>query len=330
MFAVALVQRTTTPFVLVAFLGTLLACGGGATKEVVQASAQPEAVTKKPATDAGNPVVPDLAASYENERRILEYIPQAHGVVLHLSLAKTEASEFFGRHEDTILGGLEKHRQEVAKVCQFDPMLDIETITVGADLQTLGSADAVFALTTQLGATRIEECIGLLGGKVESGRYVIGGDSLGYYWPTEDVLVLSPGKTSEEIMLSLRAGRALDNATLMQYLSRTDPHATLWGAGIIPASLSSMLTGIGGTPTAFVVRGSLWAGIDFSMELTFNSEKEASALKTMLDTAFRSMGQPAPIGDLIAAIELEQLGPVLRFDAQLSPELAATVLKELQ
>lgn len=324
-------QRKPRSLLLSALAAGLVSCGGGSAKPKVQeASAQPEVVASKPAADAGNPVSIEVESTPSVERRILEYIPATYGLVLHLSLAKLEASEFFGTHESTLLGWFDEERQRIAKTCQLDPVLDVESITLGVDLKSMASADTVFAIATGLGATRVEDCIRAMGGKVEAGRYEIDGDLIGAYWPTEDVLLLSEGKSSEELMLELQKGRSLDNAALMQHLSRTDRNATLWGAGSIPSALSGIMGGMGSAPTAFVMRGNAWAGVDFSLEVSFATADEARQMKSMLDMALGSTRQSSPMGDVLAAIDIDQVDSKLFVDAQLSPQLAAKLIEELK
>lgn len=296
-----------------------------------KASSQPEAVQAKAVPqDAGNPVATDVVPTPENERRILEYLPSAYSFVLHLSLSKLEASELFTRHESTLLGSLETQRQSVIKKCHFDPLLDFETATLAVDLSNTNSPDTIIALTTSLGATRLEECVVAMGGSVKAGHYDFAGDTLAFYWPTEDVVLLSDEKNSEEMMRQLRDGRSLDNPQLMEFLSRTDRNATAWGAGSIPSALAGMLSTFGGAPRGFVMRGSVWAGIDLSLELSFATSKEADALMNMIKMGLNSSGQSSPFRELIAAIQVEQMGTLIRLDAQLSPNLSGALLKELQ
>ncbi|MCP4446124.1 MAG: hypothetical protein GY811_12375 [Myxococcales bacterium] len=322
-----MVQRITRARLLVASLIGLASCGGGGRGAVLKAGSQVEVVV--PTMDAGNPVAAEVVAVVDGERQILEYVPGAYGLILHLSLAKVEASEFFGRHESTLLRTLGEQRQRVVKLCQFAPMIDISTVTLGIDLRSKNSTGVLLVLSTSVGATRIEDCVRALGGKTTPDHYELDGDKFGYYWPAEDVLLLSGESNSEELVLALRSGRALDNPSLMQLLSRADRHATLWGAGSIPRSIAGAIAGLAGAPTGFVVRGSLWAGLDVSLELSFASKDDAAGMMKMLGLALKSSGQSSPFKELVAAIEFEQLDTVLRVDVQLSPDLAAALLKQL-
>jgi hypothetical protein len=288
-------------------------------------------VTAAATLDAGNPVASDVVRAPENERRILEYIPSTYEFVVHLSLNKLEASELFNRHESRLLGSLETQRQAVISSCHFDPLLDIETITLAIDLKNGNAPEVLFALSTALGATRIEECVVALGGKVSGGVYDLGGDTMSFYWPTDDVLLLSDKKSSEDMMLELRAGRALDNPQLMEVLSRTDRLATMWGAGTISSALATSLSMLGVAPKSFVVRGSVWAGVDLTLELSFPTDKDANGMMNMIKMALgSSSGQASPFRELIEAIDVEQFGSLIRFEAQLSPELTGELLRELQ
>ena len=313
--------------VLATQLLALWSCGGK--PAAVTAGGQAETIEAPPAAATGNPVAAEVVATPESERRILEYVPMAYGVLAHISLSKVEASEFFNTHESTLLRGLEAKRQAVVQACHFDPMLSLETVTFGLDMQNQSTPDLIGAITTSLGASRIEDCVRAMGGTVEAGRYKIGGSSVAAYWPTDDVLLLSSEKTSEEMKQGLRAGRALDNPVLMQYLSRTDRHATAWGGGGIPSAVASSLGGLGGIPVGFVLRASLWAGLDVSLEISFNDKAAAEGMANMLRMGLRSAGQSSPMRELIEAVEIDQIGPTLRLDAQFSPELAAALLKEL-
>jgi hypothetical protein len=324
-------QRTRFSTLSGLFASGLFACGGGAPSKVQQASSQPEPI-KAPALalDAGNPVLSEVVPTPENERRILEYLPSAYGIVIHLSLNKLESSEFFNRYESTLLGSLGSQRQAVVSKCHFDPLLDIESVTLAVDFRNGNSPEVIIALTTSLGATRIEECVVATGGTVGPGHYDSGNEKMGFYWPTEEVLLLSDKKTSEEMAKELQAGSSLDNPTLMEFLSRTDRNATLWGAGTIPSAVAASMGSFGGIPKGFVVRGSVWAGIDLSMELSFATTKEADSLMSLLKMGLASAGQSSPARELIAATDIEQLGTVIRLDAQLSPSLSGELLKELQ
>lgn len=330
--AVARLQQRSRFSFLSLVIAAFSACGGSSPAKTQQASALPEPV-KAPiaAVDAGNAVATAVVATPESERRILEYLPSAYGLVVHLSLKKLEASEFFNRHGSTLLGSLESQRQAMIKSCHFDPLLDFETATVAVDLSNTNSPDAIIALTTSLGATRVEECVVAMGGTLKMGEYHLGGgETMAFYWPTEDVVLLSREKTSEEIMLELRDGTSLDNPQLMEFLSRTDRNATMWGGGTIPSSLGAGLSSFGGVPQGFVVRGSVWAGIDLSLEVSFATTENANSMMAMVKMGLSSAGQTSPFRELVAAIDVEQHGSLIRLDAQLSPDLSGAILKELQ
>lgn len=309
-------------------LSTMVACGGSAST-VQQASSQPEPVAPPVAEVAAQDAAVDRAAPpLKSERRILEYLPSAYGVVIHLSLSKLEASELFTRHETSLLGSFEKERQAMIDTCHIDPMLDFETITFAIDLQS-GSPSLLMALTTPLGATRVEECLVAMDGTITAEHYDSGDEKMGYHWPTQDVLLLSPERSSDEIRQSLLAGTSLDNQGLMEYLSRTDRNATLWGGGAIPSVVAAQMASFGGIPKGFVVRGSAWAGIDLSVEMSFATSKEADSMMSMLKMGTSSVGQSSPARELIEATTIEQLGETVRVDAQLSPSLADELVKML-
>ena len=145
------------------------------------------------------------------------------------------------------------------------------------------------------------------------------------------MILLSDKKRSEDMMLELRAGRALDNPQLMEVLSRTDRLATMWGAGTIPSALAANLSMLGVVPKSFVIRGSVWAGVDLTLELSFPTDKDANGMMNMIKMAFgNSSSQASPFRELIEAIDVEQSGTLIRLEAQLSPELSGELLKELQ
>jgi len=328
---VATLHRKPSLSTVAVAVAALSACGGGPASRVEQASSQPESVAAVTTLDAGNPVASEVVRAPENERRILEYIPSTYGFVVHLSLNKLEASQLFNRHESMLLGSLETQRQTVIKNCHFDPLLDIETITLAIDLRNGNSPEVLFALSTALGATRLEECVVALGGNVSEGAYDVGGDTMSFYWPTEDVLLLSDKKSSDDMMLELRAGRSLDNPQLMEVLSRTDRLATMWGAGTISNAVAANLSVLGVVPKSFVVRGSVWAGVDLTLELSFATDKDANGMMNMIKMGLgNSSGQASPFRELIEAIDVEQFGTLIRLEAQLSPELSGELLKELQ
>tara|TARA_R110002073_G_scaffold332410_1_gene518254 strand:+ start:46441 stop:47418 length:978 start_codon:yes stop_codon:yes gene_type:complete len=314
-------------------LTTMLACGGSG-PAVQQASSKPEPVAPPIAEVAAQgaaqgAAVSQVAPSLKSERRILEYLPSAYGVVIHLSLRKLESSELFTRHETSLLGSFGKERQAMIDTCHIDPMLDFETITFAIDLQS-GSPSLLIALTTPLGATRVEECLVAMGGTITAKHYDSGDEKMGYHWPTQDVLLLSPERSSDEIRQSLLAGTALDNPGLMEYLSRTDRNATLWGGGSIPSAVAAGLASFGGTPQGFVVRGSAWAGIDLSVEMSFATSKAADTMMSMLKMGTSSIGQSSPAREVIEATTIEQLDRTIRVDAQLSPSLADELFKMLK
>ncbi len=310
-----------------------LGCGSSSSTTKVQtASAQPEPVAPPAPVvvpiDAGTPVEAEvLAPPTIRERRILEYIPSEYDLVLHLSLDKLLDSEFFRRHEKALLVEVEDERENIIKKCQLDPMSDFDSLTLAVNLST-SDPEVLFALSTPMGASRIDECVRAAGGKSEAGAYTIDGDDIGFYWPSEDVVLLSGDKSSEEIRYALRTGRALDNPGLMEFLSRTDRHATMWGAGIVPPALASSMNGFGGVPRGFVVRGSAWAGIDLSAELVFDSRDEADKMMNLLKMGLSTAGQDPPFNDLLDSIDTEQIGTSITIDAHISPKLAGELVDE--
>lgn len=323
-------MRTRALMCIGPWLGAL-ACGGGQAPGVQRASSQVETVEASTSIDAGNPVATEVATVPDNERRILDYVPGRYSMLLNLSLTKLVTSEFFTTHESTLFGDLERQRQEVVSICHFDPVLDIQAATVGLDIAAGGNApEAIFALTTSIGATQVEQCVVALGGTVAEGRYTLGGDSMAYYWPTEDILLLSTDRNAEELRTDLQASRAIDNGDLMQYLSRTDRHATLWGGGAISQTAAAALGGMAGTPTGFVLRGSMWAGVDLNLELSFKTGKDADGVMNLIKMALSASGQSPLAGDIVNAIDTELVGETIRVDAQFSPELSTRILEELK
>jgi len=320
---------------LVASCGALLGCGGGSASAVVAPSPAVEVVPARVPAPAA-PVVESVPQPYDNviaqppsERRILGYIPKAYGVLLHVSLTQVESSEFFARHGSELLGDLEPHRQTVISKCNFDPMRGIESVTVGLDLVNMGASGTIVALTTNMGAARLEACVRDLGGKVLNNAFEIDGKTISTFWPSQDVLLMSAEKSSDEMRKELSAGSSLDNPTLMEHLSRTDRHATAWGGGVIPSSVGAMLGGFGGTPVGFVARASLWAGLDVTLEVAFKNDSDAAAMVKMATLGLASSGKASPMRELAESVEVEQVGPIMRIDAQLSPDVAELLFKEL-
>ncbi len=297
----------------------VVACGGGT--QLQEPSSKIEVVAPAPAKPNHSPLVAPRAS----EDDLLAYTPNLYSLVFHVSIAKLRISEFYVQHESRILGKVAARRQAVIAACKFDPVMDMEGVSLGLMFPT----NAVLVVSTKLGSTRIEDCIRAMGGTVTNGRYEVGDWHANAYWPTPNVVLLSDRKTSVDLKNELLTGTVLDSPVLMEVLGQADRSATLWGGGTIPGQLSSMMPG--GGPDGLVVRGSLWAGLDATIELFFDDEEGAKATQSMIDLALQGDVDPsAPMYELLEAVEVQQMGAAILLDVQLSPELTESLLEEVR
>lgn len=278
---------------LVSALGTALlgSCSKKEASTTVSSSpseAVPVAVSKAPKV---------ARKADDSSGTLLRFLPRDSSAVVGLNWSKARKNEIVRSFDAKILEAVPKMADAESK-CGLDPLTAVHSMAVGLGADPSNDDAMVVALSGAFTRLEFEACVRAYEGKVDGNRY---SDSVNVYWPLSNVVVFSAGVSSEQLALAPSAS-AWDNDKLMVLVDELDLHATLWVAGMVPASLSSTFGSLGAAPWGGYLTLDLKTGLQASMGLEFEDAEQAQAMMKTVDMGLTMLkGQP-PMDELLDSV----------------------------
>jgi hypothetical protein len=148
-------------------------------------------------------------------------------------------------------------------------------------------------------------------------RYGAGSQAAHVYWPTDEVLVLSPSsRGARESLLGLAGAARADGAALMAALARVRTDAAFWAAGALPPALQARLVQLGpGVPPVRAFFASLDGEADRPVRLLAGlrlaTDEEAGAMVEAFGRERPALAAALPdpgAADLVRRLEVGRYG----------------------
>ncbi len=284
-------------------LGAVAACHKAPATTTIVTPAPVQVVSKPKPVVAKKPVVKRvLRKADDSSATLLRYLPRDSAVVLGINWTKARESSFV-RSFDPMIEKAFPGIGTAQSSCGFDALTVVHSVAIALGDDPTNDDKTVIAVSGDFDRQSIEACIVTHGGKVEGNRYDSETNS---YWPSEHIVVIAKGFSSEELSLTPSAS-AWDNDKLMQLVDSVDLHAVLWIAGTVPPSAASTFSQMGGTPWGGHATVDMLDGMRFSLGFEFDDASQADGMKTMLEMGLSMGKSQAQFKELIEAITLERI-----------------------
>lgn len=261
-------------------------------------------------------------------------IPDAATVIGGVDLQAAMKSPLYTENKEKLEGGEGKEVLEAAKACNLGPDT-WKSVVMGADPEGGDKKMAFVVTATGVGKKENLECIS---GKIKEqndgeepwtmeekdGKLVLtidGGDGTGYVVDENTIAVAGKDWAGAVKELVDGKGKAAIDNSLKDVLGRTDMKKTVWGAGIVPAS---MATG----PADGMTSGAMWIDMSSGLELmaSIGMKDAESATKHAEDfnKQFEGVkGMAGPMGvpeGVIESVKIEAKDDAINVSAKASSD----------
>jgi hypothetical protein len=298
------------------FIMVALACAFGCQRETKKEnSAKDTTVSPKEQPAIGNPIGGIRGPAAE----MLGYLPQDSSVIVGFSATKATKSRLFEKYQDKILAGAAQDMAEVKEKCGIDMMADMRevVVAVGKDIQNPDSA--VIAVKGNYDRKKIEGCIVKMGGKIEGTVMTSpNGKVSNMFWVANDTILISEGRTSDELKGVKEAGNVTQNKELMELVRKVDSNATFWVAGTIPPEVAGVMGGAGTPPNSGYLGVNLGDAIGAKAGMIFNTEDEAKGMSTMIEMGLNMGKQQPEMKGILDAVNSTLSGSTVTINAKLT------------